>query len=260
MFGPGPEDWLGLHRHLARWESLTPQGIGQLRSTQFGRGRRSAVVVAPWDIEPPLPWGEAEAEAVTRELEEREYPVLLGRDPLLGRGASAERFLETLRSTTPAILHFIGHGVVMAEEELLALWGDERAECALVGATVLDELHLENQSNALCHSPLVVLNCCWAGRARSFGGRREDLAAAFLRNGAETVIAAPVRVHDRISYYFGNLLYSRMLFTTPGIGSHFTFARSVIERICREDDSTWSQWLMLRLHGNPYASFISSET
>jgi hypothetical protein len=105
----------------------------------------------------------------------------------------------------------------------------------------------------LSDGPLVVLNSCFTGRSREFGGQREDLAWAILQEGAEAVIACGLPVFNRMGEFFGKLLYSFTSARSPGMAWHFAEVRALVEEYFRQMPSLlWPAWTLLHYHGNPF--------
>jgi hypothetical protein len=108
------------------------------------------------------------------------------------------------------VLHFCGHGRITSTEEVVVLAG-EGGQPDLFGRTRMNNLKRRRQilGKLMPYGPMVVLNSCYSGRTRLFGGEREDLASTFRDEGAEAVIACPAPVCDPMGLDFGQLLYRR---------------------------------------------------
>jgi len=64
-----------------------------------------------------------------------------------------------------------------------------------------------DKSDASRRSRLVVLNCCYGGRTRSYGGHRQDLASTFLKWGASAVVASATPLLDDAAGILGVCLH-----------------------------------------------------
>lgn len=90
------------------------------------------------------------------------------------------------------------------------------------------------------------------GLTRSHGGQREDLASAFMREGAEAVIASALPVFDRMGKSFGQMLYDEDYHNDKGMAYTFADVRRALEKEYR-GHRIWPAWSLLMYHGNPYA-------
>lgn len=255
-FGPKEDDWLGLRRHLTRLPSLSEEVLTRLGPEDCGVGSRSAAILCPWDIPDQVPLREALAEAleVAGLLRQAGYELLPGGEPLLGRSAHTDA-LESVLLSSPTIVHFAGHGDIVRNEVALILWnpdGSKHGDVLFERRRMAELKQTCSRPTLFTSRPLVVLNACWAGRSRDFGGQREDLAAAFLDEGASCVVACPTPVHDDVGRMLATLLYVPSIHDQRGLAFTFERVRSLIERKCR-GKSYWWTWFWMRYQGNPYA-------
>ncbi len=134
-FGPGDEDWLGLHRSLCRWGPLTAKGLGGLRRMVFGNGQKTAAIIAPWNAPHTLPLERTrqEAEEIEKKLKGLKYVPSTDRFLYPGEYATRESTAGVFLAT-PTIIHYTGHGAIFQNEEVLVLWRErspgEREEMA----------------------------------------------------------------------------------------------------------------------------------
>jgi hypothetical protein len=124
-------------------------------------------------------------------------------------------------------------------------------------------LHLRERlgrTNGLLPSgPLVLLNSCFTGRTRGFGGQRDDLTGALLEQGAKAVIASPVPVFDAMGRLLGELLYKDYFLSEPDMACAFMEARAAVEWAFRKARSPiWAAWTLMHYHGNPFARLPSA--
>ena len=230
-FGDGGDDFLGLHRGLARiGPILAPRLSVQLQERRLGGGNKQMAVIAPHTT------GKT---------------ILTG---VLGEAAHDGWMREAL-AANPAILYYSGHGGIVANEEVLLLHtepgeGKPQGLISYFGA-----YHLNNalaQGASFSHAPLVVLNSCVTGRTREHGGQREDLVSALLNQGAGAVIASALPIYDSVGEALGEALFSEAALTQPTMGAYLVEARRQLARgICRDTGKpTWGAWGMVHLHGN----------
>ncbi len=258
------EGFLGLRRHLARWGPLTAGGLGALGRKAFGKGKRTAAVLCPWNavLERPLPYSRAEAEEIEERLNGAGYLLIPGGRALVGDQANAEA-IKSVLGGNPSLIHYTGHGHIVGNEEVLLLSGapGEGKYSGLPSHFGREEIiavraGIERAGKLLEDGALVVLNSCLTGRTREFGGQREDLAWAFLEEGAGAVIASALPVLDDMGAAFGELLYFDRggEEDSRGMAWRFAAARGFVERIWRHTKSPyWPAWSLFTYHGNPYA-------
>lgn len=260
------EAFLGLYRPLSRWGPLTKTGLQGLRQTVFGEGSLSSVVICPWDVPgfPPLDGARQEAEVVCQQLLEMGYTPVYGEGPLLGADAN-ESSVGCALKIYPSVIHYTGHGDVRDNEEVLILHPADRQSAPYVvfGRRQLDALRPAGKRVARIFSngPLVVLNACNLGKTRYFGGQREDLASAFLREGAEAVISTPMAIRDDVGADIGVGLYGSVNRRSEPdeMGHNFALARKLVARHLRASAvCLWPAWILLHYHGNPYARLAPS--
>ncbi len=254
--GNGEDDWLGVRRPLARWGPLSEKALSRLTPQTFGRdGERTAAVVCPWNASrgQRLPRAKAEAKEVARELLGHGYRLVPKDRRLSGVFATEAGMLDVL-AHKPTVIHFTGHGGVFGNEEMLILSGGRRAAARPFGREHLRALRSapEEDGPFLPNGPLVVLNACISGRAREFGGKREDLAQTFLDEGAAAIIASALPVYDQMGRVFAEALYRPGFECSTGMAWTFAAVRAVVERAARKS-SVWAAWTLLAYHGNPYA-------
>lgn len=171
---------------------------------------------------------------------------------MLGRSANKDSVLRVMISS-PAVIHFAGHGDILGNEEVLVLWDEGSASgYAVFDRTSLAEAKTTSARQLLFPSkPVVVLNACWAGRSRAFGGQREDLASAYLDEGATCVIACPTPVHDDMGRMLATLLYVPVMQDRRGLGYTFARVRAIVEEKFRGTNWWWT-WFWMRFYGNPF--------
>lgn len=246
--------WLGLHRHLTRIPDLSPATMRLLKPETSGAGALSAAIICPWDVpgQAVLRGALAEATEVGELLQTAGYAILPDGKPLLSCSANVAA-TEKVFLTSPAVVHFAGHGDIVRSEVALVLWrSDSHKGHELFDRRSLVELRAKSQRAQIFSSrPVVVLNACWAGRSRAFGGQREDLASAFLTEGASCVIACPTPVHDDVGQMLATLLYVPSIQHERGLGKTFEQVRALVARKLR-DESHWWTWFWMRCFGNPY--------
>jgi tetratricopeptide (TPR) repeat protein len=258
-FGKSNHDRLGLHRCLPRWSPLTAAALDRLGRRPFGKGLKTVSVVAPWDTSPLAPLHSTLREAQGNEHVFRQmgYDLWPHGKALLGIEATDEE-MNRILAKPPSVIHFTGHGSIESNEEVLILW-DHRMERSVnhygrMQFVLLKKLLGKGECNLLQAGPLVVLNSCFSGRTRDFGGQREDLVWAFLQEGAEAVIASPLPVHDSVGQILGSAIYDNRLASLNGIGETLLMARRrLAETVCREDPRVWPSWMLITCHGNPFA-------
>lgn len=259
VFGTGEADWLGLHRALVRWGPLTGASLRTLRPAIFGQGARSAAIVCPWDAVTTrkLAGAKEEAEEVAEQLKSFQYEFVPDGHPVIGRAAKRE-MMESSIEQRPSILHYTGHGQILGAEEVLLLCADLSGSTrpAPFGRKELDDLGLRTgcPGRLLSNGPLVVLNSCFTGRSRDFGGQREDLVWALLEEGAQAVIGCGLPVFDKVGDFFGKHLYRFVSAESPGMAWEFAEVRAILEACYRRARSPlWPAWTLLHYHGNPFA-------
>jgi len=254
-FGSKDDDWLGLHRTLTRVPCLSEDVLTRLGPEACGGNDRSAAVVCPWDIpnQVPLPEALAEAMEVTELLRSASVDLVPDGEPLLGSAADIKGF-HTVLMRSPAIIHFAGHGDIVRDEVNLVLRNSDgdNGDTLFGRHDMVEVKKASSRPSVFSSRPLVVLNACWAGRSRDFGGQREDLASAFLAEGASCVIAYPTPVHDDVGRMLGTLLYVPAMHDSRGLAFTFKRVRSLVQRKCR-GTSYWWTWFWMRYQGNPYA-------
>ena len=255
-FGPGKSDWLGLQRHLARIQNPSAPAIHGLRPLNCGHEPRSAAIICPWNVpnQPVLDGAREEVIEVSELLTRAGYSLLPEGRPLMDQWANVETVQRVL-SSSPTVVHFAGHGDIVRNERGLVLWGETTThqDHALFDRRSLIEARIASGRERLFSSkPIVVLNACWAGRSRAFGGQREDLVATFIDEGATCVIAWPTPVHDNVGRLLATLVYVPQIRDQRGLAFTFCRVRGLVERKLR-GTAYWWTWLWLRYHGNPFA-------
>ncbi|MGD0012845.1 MAG: tetratricopeptide repeat protein [Bryobacteraceae bacterium] len=245
--------WVGLHRPLSRWTAISAAGLRGLRRSSFGKGWPVAAVFCPWDAVShlKLPTARTEAEQVADALRRMGYE-LLGGGAIVGRAATKASLFEALRKQ-PSVVHYAGHGDVRNDEEVLIFAEADGAgwDCCGPADFALHKDQSRIKGSLLEYGPLVVLNACYAGRVREYGGKREDLVSLLIAEGANGVVACPLQLDDMMGNLFGSSLY------TPAAGTmadHFLASRCRVERLFAErDPKVWPLWMLFHYHGNPYA-------
>jgi tetratricopeptide (TPR) repeat protein len=254
----GEADWLGRHQPLARWSPITASGLSGLGGERFGRGAKVAAVICPWDALPRrmLPSARREAALVAAILQGRDYH-LIGGDVVAGRAATRAAVLHTI-SMEPSLFHFAGHGDIYGSEEVLMVSGGTPTESVPFGRAELlrykEERHIAGR--LFRQAPLFVLNSCFSGNVREFGGRREDLVATLIEEGAAAVVASPFPVDDKIGSLWGESLYDGLGAGENVLADVFLRCRKRVASECsRLGSRRWPLWMLWHLHGNPYARF-----
>jgi len=253
--GSGEADWLGLQRHLARWGGVTGGALGCLRRRSVGEGRKTAAIVCPWNAgcssESHLVSAKQEAGYVTEVLAQEGYTIVPEGGPLIGRDANAVSIGEVI-SHSSSVIHYSGHGAIVGNEEVLVLHSGDDLGPVYFGRRELEDLNVRlARDKLLSHGPIVILNCCRAGRVRDWGGKREDLAWALLNQGAEAVIASALPVYDAMGKILGESLYSPLVASTGGMGATLVRVRRLLASVSRSS-MMWPTWALVTYHGNPY--------
>ena len=234
----------------------------------LGAGNKSAALLSPWDAVPdtPLPSAEREVREIESALARMGYRFAPGGQAMLGADATVDAFLRTLEAS-PAIVHFSGHGRVHGAGECLVLADTPPRK----GPHFFERMHIQvfkrtrgTGASLLKDGTLIVLNSCLAGRTRDFGGQREDLASAFLAEGAEAVIACALPTDDASAVKLGASLYNERLLSQAGMAMTFHRARLDLASSERETVPFRPCWMLYTYHGNPYALLphqaVSDET
>ena len=261
-FGPGEDDWLGLHRSLCRWSYLTAKGLGGLRRMVFGNGQKTAAVIAPWNAPHTLPLERTrqEAEEIEKKLKGLKYAPSTDRFLYPGEYATRESTAGVFLAT-PTIIHYTGHGTIFQNEEVLVLWRErspgereEMADWAPFGRREITDIKsIADRKKLLEGNPLIMLNACYLGRTREHGGQREDLASVFIEEGAGAVIASPLPVFEGMGVTLGESFYQPDTWSKYGATAEiFMNVRLKIEKEFR-GKSIWPAWVILAYHGNPFA-------
>jgi len=163
--------------------------------------------------------------------------------------------MDTVLGDPPAVIHFTGHGGIDGNEEVMLLWDSVREhEVSRYGRAQFEQVKAARgrpDGKLLVNGPLVVLNSCVTGRAREHGGKREDLASAFMAEGAAAVIASPFPISEGVGVALGTDLYGQ---DDDGIGEAvLRIRRHLAATVCAEDPRLWPAWMLIACHGNPYA-------
>lgn len=256
----GAELWLGELRALSRWSPLSEGAMETLRPKAIGKGHRVGAVICPWDAirDRLLPSAQTECEAVSLAFERFNYRLLDGM-PLSGTAANKRAVLQAL-FTEPEIVHFAGHGEMQGPDEVLVVSHSTRTGYAALGKT--DILQYKNElgitGRAFKQAPLIFLNACFAGSSRTFGGKREDLMAFLIEEGAVAVIGSPHPIHDRFGELWATTFYERMFMSYNNfVADVFLRCRSDVRRTCLESyPDLETLWMLIHLHGNPYATIF----
>ncbi len=254
--GPDSIGWLGLRRHLTRIPDLSQATLRLLRPRKGRADSPSAAILCPWDVpgQVPLNGALAEAKEVAVLLQRAGYSLFPEGKPVLSCAANMEA-MEAVLMASPAVVHFAGHGDIVRGEVALVLFGSGIANSYyLFDRRRLAEIRAKSRrAKVFSSSPIVVLNACWAGRSRAFGGQREDLASAFLAEGASCVLACPTPVYDDVGQMLATLLYVPSIQHEHGLGKTFERVRSFVARRFHDEPHWWT-WFWMRSFGNPYTS------
>jgi CHAT domain-containing protein len=138
---------------------------------------------------PPLPGGDAEAEAVRRAWPQATAVML--------RGAAASETAVKRLARESTVIHLATHGVVRASDPMrsyLALAPDAARNTAGDGFLTVREIF-----DLRVSADLVVLSACDTGLGRISADGVMGLGRAFLYAGATTVVATLWRVADRVA-------------------------------------------------------------
>nr|WP_320013489.1 CHAT domain-containing protein [uncultured Desulfobacter sp.] len=246
------EEWLGHYQNLARWSPITATGLRGLVSNELGNGAGVAAVICPWDALPEkLTSSQREAMQVSEFLSKKRFKII-GENDFIGQTATKAALLHAL-SLEPTIIHYSGHGCIQYNgEEVLVV-----ADGVFGKQNLLAYKKQQGIAGQLFRQyPLVVLNSCYTGTARDFGGRKEDFAAALIDEGAAAVIASSSPIPDIIGGIMGTALYSGLMLNHETIADIFMRCRNQLELDCLHYNSKWIlAWMLWRIHGNPYAKF-----
>jgi tetratricopeptide (TPR) repeat protein len=247
------EDWVGRHHALPRWSGISALELNKLQRQACGGGYKVAAVVCPWDAVQgrELPLAREEATTVADRLRAAGYSLVKGQ-AILGQSASKPGMFEII-SNRPAVIHYTGHGAHYFDEEVLLLAG--LGGCDPFGPADLRQ-HKQRErivGGLLGYEPLVVLNSCFSGENRWFGGRREDFVSTLMAEGAAAVIACANPVFDAMGYQFGAWLYEPNESSAPMVVENFKRSRSRLDKQFESDESPmWPLWTLFHFHGNPY--------
>jgi tetratricopeptide (TPR) repeat protein len=246
-FGPSPMELLGLHFLLPRWHSPDAATLASLVSQIIDARSPGLTVICPWDAtDTPLDGARQEAIAVSELLAGAGEAKLL-----LGEAATAEAMIAVLENA-PAVIHYTGHGGISDGEEVLIL-RDSKGQ-ALVGSREVRHALLRSASRE--QGRLVVLNCCYAGKVRLFGGHREDLASMFIKSGVSSVIASATPVFDDSAQYLGISLHTRFGDEPELISEVVVRARRLTAtRMESAGETNWVAWCTTVYHGNPFVTY-----
>jgi tetratricopeptide (TPR) repeat protein len=245
-FGDGEDDYLGFARPLARWSRLTAGALSTLAPRMETRRNQVAAVICPWDWDAnrPLQGARAEAEALSRDLPSRGF-TFARETPAVGQSATVFSLGSALRSR-PAVFHYTGHGGIIGTEEVLLLNG------GAFGPSDLRALRQNSGQGALFEEgAMVVLNSCLTGRVREYGGRREDLAGAFLDGGVRGVVASALPVADPIGQVLGTAIYA--LAGRKLMGHTIAGIRQIVASLALQANAnSYPTWTMIQYHGDPW--------
>lgn len=252
--GPGALDVLGMRMPLVRHASLDPASFSALAGVVIGGSARAAAVVCPWDVPPaPLPSARDEADAVAGILVRNGYAGAAGTLLRLGYDAGAEGMAQAI-AARPDVLHYCGHGMVRHGEEVLALRGDGAA--VPFGRREVDSVLVQAGLAGTPRPGLAVLNCCFGGRVRSHGGRREDLVAAMMRADAAVVVASAMPLDDVSAAVLGVCIHHPAGRGDETVGDIVMRARRIVAACAREAGlPAWPAWTHVTCHGNPLAVY-----
>ncbi len=147
----------------------------------------------------PLPFAEAEVEAISTRLKDSRKVVLIG------AGASEARVKHVLRSEAPRVVHLATHGLIDGAEPA-------RSSIALAPEGTEDGyLYTLEILATPTQSRLVVMSACETARGRvSRGEGVVGLSRAFLGAGAQSVVASLWTVSDESTAELMKVFYDRM--------------------------------------------------
>jgi CHAT domain-containing protein len=219
-------------------------------------GHPSAVVLCPWDAIDDnrwhLPHAREEAEWVAAFLADAGYALLPGGKPLIGASADFAAMNNSLEQSA-ALLHYSGHGTIEAGEEALIIHARAHSTAHMsYGLNAVRRLEQELGHRLLFDNrPLFLLNSCRTGRAREFGGKREDLCAFLMSRGAGAVIASAFPIFDRMGAQLGQSFYQHT--AAVNVGEALLRSRQEIEEWARDQRlRSWPAWTLLMCNGDPY--------
>ena len=143
----------------------------------------------------PLPWARKEAQMIG---------LLLGVQPLLGKNATKQAVLESMKSVS--LIHFAAHGDA------------ERGEIALSPKLSCGIPHEEDYlltmaeiSQVRLTAKLVVLSCCHSASGQIRAEGVVGIARAFLASGARAVLAALWPLYDEATTQFMDRFYKHLI-------------------------------------------------
>lgn len=177
---------------------------------------------------------ESEHRALHRALSETTEQGSVEIKILAGSEATLENLQEALRSFRPQILHFVGHGLFVAEQE--------RGGIMLSGADgKADPLPSTRLGSSLMESDLLlaVLNGCETGIASS----KDVLTGAageLIRSGVPAVVATLRTVTDEAA-----VIFTREFYRTLGGGEPLEVAMVEGRRALSGEGWDWSAYVLL---------------
>jgi len=260
--GPFSHDFLGLKQSLPRWPSPDASSLAAMESKIIDGFSSEFAVVCPWNATSvALESARREAVVVSGILKSHAKPGASG-VLLLGEDATGEAMAGIVMKA-PDIIHYAGHGSVADDEEALLLYNADQ-QPTLFGRRELRAALLESAASPdveESRARLVVLNCCYGGRNRSFGGHREDLASVFLSSGVSAVIASAIPVIDQSAGILGVCLHHRFVAEEEPIADVVVRARRLVAR-CMQllGRSSCVAWCTIVYHGNPFLVYRRSQS
>ncbi|MBU7029234.1 MAG: CHAT domain-containing protein [Theionarchaea archaeon] len=185
---------------------------------------------------------------------------------LLGNEATGGRFLSEV--PRHSLIHFTGHGSLgrilflsgplkgfppFEPEEFSNLRKAERTE-GNRKINMMEEWHpvtdLEIADRQMKKDALVFLNACETGQHRyERGGYYQGLSAAFLKNGAHSVISSLIPLFDNASKEFADKFYSNLL-TPKSVSQSLKEARNWIRN--RKGYEAQVYWIPYLHYGLPF--------
>jgi CHAT domain-containing protein len=229
------------------------ESLGRPRATV---DHSSAVILCPWDAIDDdrwhLPHAKDEAEWVAAFLADAGYTLLPVGEPLIGANVDFAAMNNSLEQPA-AVFHYSGHGTIDAGEEALVIHARTHSAAHMTyGLDAMRRLEQELAHRLVFENrPLFLLNSCQTGRAREFGGKREDLCAFLMSRGTGAVIASAFPIFDKMGAQLGQSFYQQ----TAGVnvGEALLRSRQEIEEWARNRRSpSWSAWTLMICHGDPY--------
>lgn len=216
------------------------------------RNRASGVAFIPYNtVQGNLDFAETECDEIAASLQ----AIGLKQTELFSSvQANVFEFIKSLEEQ-PDFLYFSGHGSFSQGEDALILHLDDSAEQSFdVGHSLLRRILLNPDKEPPIVAPrYVYLNSCITGRARTFGGRPENLPSIFLLAGSSAVISCATALPDYIGSEFSNTFFRAAKSKAASLKEAILSSRhEIFERNSSNAmPGAWMSWASLTVHGNP---------